>query len=61
MEPNIEKTDSNKCQLIIKFSNNKCFSDKSSILPRIKFRVGGQGRSPQSLQVLNSTVIAYDE
>ena len=28
---------------------NKGFSGNSSILPRIKFRVGGQDSSPQSL------------
>jgi hypothetical protein len=28
---------------------NKGFNGNSSILPRIKFRVGGQERSPQSL------------
>jgi len=28
---------------------NKGFSSNSSILPRIKFRVGGQESSPQSL------------
>jgi len=28
---------------------NKGFSGNSSILPRIKFRVGGQDNSPQSL------------
>ncbi len=28
---------------------NKGFSSNSSILPRIKFRVGGQNSTPQSL------------
>jgi molecular chaperone DnaK (HSP70) len=36
-------------QQVTKCSNNKGFSGNSNILPRIKFRVGGQESSPQSL------------
>ena len=36
-------------QCITKCSSNKDFSGNSSILPRIKFRGGGQESSPQSL------------
>jgi hypothetical protein len=36
-------------QLVTKAICNKGFSGNSSILPRIKFRVGGQDSSPQSL------------
>jgi len=36
-------------QLVTKAICNKGFSGNSSILPRIKFRVGGQVSSPQSL------------
>jgi len=36
-------------QLVTKAICNKGFSGKSSILPRIKFRVGGQVSSPQTL------------
>jgi hypothetical protein len=36
-------------QLPTKAICNKGFSGNSSILPRIKFRVGGQVSSPQSL------------
>jgi hypothetical protein len=38
-----------EAQLVTKAICNKGFSGNSSILPRIKFRVGGQGSSPQSL------------
>ena len=36
-------------QAVTKAICNKGFSGNSSILPRIKFRVGGQESSPQSL------------
>ena len=36
-------------QQVTKCSNNKGFRGNSNILPRIKFRVGGQESSPQSL------------
>ena len=36
-------------QLVTKAICNKGFRGNSSILPRIKFRVGGQASSPQSL------------
>ncbi len=36
-------------QLVTKAICNKGFRGNSSILPRIKFRVGGQDSSPQSL------------
>ena len=36
-------------QAVTKAICNKGFSGNSSILPRIKFRVGGQDSSPQSL------------
>lgn len=39
----------NKHQQPTKAICNKVFSENSSILPRIKFRVGGQDSSPQSL------------
>jgi len=38
-----------KHMAITKAICNKGFSGNSSILPRIKFRVGGQESSPQSL------------
>jgi len=38
-----------KADRITKAICNKGFSGNSSILPRIKFRVGGQKSSPQSL------------
>ena len=37
-----------KVQLVTKAICNKGFSGNSSILPRIKIRVGGQESSPQS-------------
>jgi len=36
-------------QAVTKVICNKGFSGYSSVLPRIKFRVGGQESSPQSL------------
>jgi len=36
-------------ETLTKAISNKGFSGNSSILPRIKFRVGGQESSPQSL------------
>jgi len=39
----------NNAQLVTKAICNKGFSGNLSILPRIKFRVGGQASSPQSL------------
>jgi len=36
-------------RVVTKAICNKGFSGNSSILPRIKFRVGGQDSSPQSL------------
>jgi hypothetical protein len=39
----------NKCQPVTKAICNKGFSGNSSVLPRIKFLVGGQESSPQSL------------
>ena len=40
-------------QAVTKAICNKGFSGNSSILPRIKFRVGGQDSSPQSLTAYN--------
>jgi hypothetical protein len=42
-------TEDKNGQLVTKAICNKGFSGNSSILPRIKFRVGGQESSPQSL------------
>ncbi len=41
--------DNKEAQLVTKAICNKGFSGNSSILPRIKFCVGGQVSSPQSL------------
>ena len=40
---------SENARAITKCSSNKGFSSNSNILPRIKFSVGGQVSSPQSL------------
>ena len=42
-------TENKNGKRITKAICNKGFSGNSSILPRIKFRVGGQESSPQSL------------
>jgi len=42
-------TEMNEHQAVTKAICNKGFSGNSSILHRIKFRVDGQGSSPQSL------------
>jgi hypothetical protein len=42
-------TEDKNGQLVTKAICNKGFSGNSSVLPRIKFRVGGQDSSPQSL------------
>ncbi len=44
-----KNTEDKNGQLVTKAICNKGFSGNSSILPRIKFRVGGQESSPQSL------------
>ena len=41
--------ESKEIRCITKAIFNKGFSGNSSVLPRIKIRVGGQERSPQSL------------
>jgi len=48
-----------KPQQTRKFSNNKGFSGKSSILPRSNFGVGGQDSSLQSALLPASVVIIH--
>ena len=42
-------TNNKNGQLVTKAMCNKGFSGNSIVLPRIKFRVGGQNSNPQSL------------
>ena len=46
-------------EALTKCSNNKGFSGKSSVLPRIKFCVGGQESSPQSLTAVTIKQLAF--